>query len=440
MRMRLSWPPLTSYPCEIQYHNGVAPLKTYFFKAVCAFLVLHTCAIGQEHTRLSIAEAARLAVENHPFTRQADAAVTASKGRFWRGISPPPPGVNLEYSYVPVGHSLNNFGEKTIEVSQEIEFPLTTIARGTGLSREVDARQGDLASVRLGVAAAARLAYIQTLAAERRLALARENLAIASSFLKDADTRKSVGEGTHLELLTARVQQTQAANALEIARAAVFTVRTELRTALGLGQDRTADSLVLTDSLAYEPISLSLDSLQDRAQKANPQIAASESRVGSAEAERTAAWMSLLPSLNFAYYRQTVGDNANLYGARFGISVPLWFLLDNRGQVQEASAQVASASEVLRSTKNSISLEVASAFTAYANGKRQVELQQREMVPQAEEAFRVASVSYHAGEASYVEFLQALQGLNTARHAALDALVEYNAALIRLERTVGRAL
>jgi outer membrane protein TolC len=59
------------------------------------------------------------------------------------------------------------------------------------------------------------------------------------------------------------------------------------------------------------------------------------------------------------------------------------------------------------------------------------------MLPQAEEVFRAANVSYHAGEATYVEFLQALQTLNSARNGMLDALVGYNGALIRLEKTLG---
>jgi outer membrane protein TolC len=82
-------------------------------------------------------------------------------------------------------------------------------------------------------------------------------------------------------------------------------------------------------------------------------------------------------------------------------------------------------------------LEITSAYTAFANSRRQVELQQREILPEAEEIFRVANVSYHAGEATYVEFLQALQTLNSARNGIVDALVEYNKALIRLERTLG---
>jgi len=176
------------------------------------------------------------------------------------------------------------------------------------------------------------------------------------------------------------------------------------------------------------------------AQGMSPQVSAYQNRVGVAEAERTAAWMSVLPSLTFSYYRQTVGDNPDLYGVKFGISLPIWFLLDNRGHVQEASAGVAIASEALRSTQSAVALEVATAFAAYANSKRQVELQQLELLPQAEEIFRVASVSYQAGEVGYVEFLQALQTLNSARNASLDALLDYNAAVLRLEKTVGSSL
>ncbi len=415
-------------------------MKEFLLTLAVVTLVLSHVTVAQENTILSMADAVRVAIENHPAVRSGAAALSASKGRFWRGISPPPPSLSVDYSYVPLGSSLNSFGEKTVEINQALEFPLTTIARGSGLSREVSARESELASARLQVAANVKLAYVLTLASERRLELAKENLTIADSFLHDARTRKNVGEGTQLELLTAQAQRTQAANALETARAALFTAQSELRVALGWSPERPVTALALSDSLGYLPLALRLDSLQLTAQRLSPQVAAYENRVGAAKAERTAAWMSVLPSLNISYYRQTVGDNPNLYGMKFGISLPIWFLLDNQGQVQEASAGVTLASQALRATQSMVALEVASAFTAYANSKRQVELHQLELLPQAEEIFRVASISYQAGEVGYVEFLQALQTLNAARNASLDALVDYNSALFRLEKSLGGPL
>src|SRR5512142_1538606 len=140
-----------------------------------ALLILGSTGSAQERTTLSMADAVNIALENHPAARSASAALDASRGQFWRAISPPPPSLSLDYSYVPLGHPLNAFGEKTVEVSQTLEFPLTTIARGTGLSREISAREQDVASARLDVAADAKLAYVLVLASEERLALAAEN-------------------------------------------------------------------------------------------------------------------------------------------------------------------------------------------------------------------------------------------------------------------------
>jgi outer membrane protein, heavy metal efflux system len=412
-------------------------LKAYIVKAIAAALLLSGTCPGQERRFLSMADAERIALENHPSARLAEAELSASRGRFWRGISPPPPSLSVDYSYVPTGKSLSSFGEKNLEINQTIEFPLTTIRRGNGLSHEISARENEVRLVQLEVVAAAKLAYIEALAAQQRLALARDNLSIAESFLRDAATRKNVGEGTQLELLTAQTQRVQAANAVETASAALSVARSELGGALGWSFDSMDRTVVLSDSLVYRPVVLNLDSLHALAPKLSPEIAANEERLGGAEAERSAAWMSVLPSLTFSYYRQTVGNDPNLYGMKFGISLPIWFFLDNRGQVEEASAGVAMASEALRFTRTAVSLEISSAYTAYANSRRQVELQQREMLPQAEEVFRAANVSYHAGEATYVEFLQALQTLNSARNGMLDALVGYNGALIRLEKTLG---
>lgn len=402
-----------------------------------AMVFLAGISRAQEVTTLSMADAERIALQNHPSVRSAEAAVSASRGRFWRGFSPPMPEISLEQSYIPLHRPLSAFGEKTWEVHQSVEFPLTTVTRGIGLAHEVRGQENDLASARQEVAANAKLAYVFALASEQRLALATENLAIADSFLHDARIRKNVGEGTQLELLTAQVQRTQTANTVESARASLVTTQDELRNALGWPPGHSLQNVTLSDSLGYRPLTLDLDSLQALARKRSPRIAAFEDRVSASEAARTAAWMSVLPSLDFSYYRQTVGNDPNLYGVRFGISLPLWFLFDTRGQVQEAAAGARIASESLRSAESMVSLEVASAFTAYANSKRQVELERQEILPQAEEIFRVASISYVAGEASYVEFLQAQQALNAARNATLEALVDYNRAIIRLENAVG---
>ncbi len=141
-----------------------------------------------------------------------------------------------------------------------------------------------------------------------------------------------------------------------------------------------------------------------------------------------------------SYYRQVEGSNPNLYGVSFGISLPIWFLLDQRGQVQEATATYAKAESDLRSKENFLSLDVKNAFLEFKNDERQVRLYNTDLLPQADEVYRAAATSYEAGEITYIEFLQARQTLISARGTYIDALYHYNTAIARLENAVGRTI
>ena len=53
--------------------------------------------------------------------------------------------------------------------------------------------------------------------------------------------------------------------------------------------------------------------------------------------------VEILPSFTVSYAGQVQGANTNLYGVSLGISLPVWFLLDTRAQIQEAAAYACSS-------------------------------------------------------------------------------------------------
>jgi cobalt-zinc-cadmium efflux system outer membrane protein len=285
-----------------------------------------------------------------------------------------------------------------------------------------------------------KLAYYGVLAKQQKLRLAEENLAIADDFARKAGIRYNVGEGTNLEQLTAKVQRTQAQNAVEVARNELRLATSELNFALGRGKEQLGQEFTLTDTLVYRPYTLLLDSLNEQAHQLNPQIQSSQFRLSAASVNRTIAWSSILPSFTMSYSHQVQGSNSNLYGVSIGISLPIWFLFDQRGQVQEAIAEHARVEADLTSKRNFVSLDVKNAYLEFKNDERQVQLYNTDLLPQADEVYRAAATSYEAGEITYIEFLQARQTLISVRGTHIDALYHYNTAIARLEKAVGRQI
>ena len=403
-------------------------------------LASNALTLSQPMQELSLKNAIQIALEANPEILSARRGIDAANGRFWRGVSPPPASLSWNYDYIPTGTGVSGYGERRIEISQSIEFPTTIALRGSSLSYETDASDADYRYATLAVTLQVKEAYFGVLASQQKLLLADENLSIAEDFAHKAEIRNNVGEGTPLELLTAKVQRTQARNAVESARNDLRIATGVLGLALGRGRTQPSREFLLTDSLVYRPILLVLDSLVEEAQYSNPQVQSAGFKATAASVNRSIAWSSLLPSLSFSYSKQVQAGNSNLYGMSFGISLPVWFLFDQRGQVQEATATYARAESELLAKQNIVSLDVRNAYLEYSNDERQVRLFQTDLLPQAREVYRSAATSYDAGEITYLEFLQARQTLVSARSSYIDALYHFNAAVARLEKAVGRSL
>ncbi len=404
------------------------------------FLSCWITSFSQITEQLSLNDAITNALKNNPQSLSSLSQIDAERGRLWRGVSPPSPSVAVNYQYIPKGSNVKRFGERTVEISQSLEFPTNILFRGMQLSSKVSIAEAEHSSTSIAIKSRVKIAYYNVLAKQKKIELAEENLAIADDFARKAEIRYNVGEATNLERLTANVQHTQARNGLEVAKNDLKISIGELYYTLGRRKEDQSYAIILTDSLVYQPITETLDQLTERAFAINPQIKAASGRVSVASMDRTLAWSSFLPNLNASYYRQTVDGNSDFYGVSFGISLPLWFLFDQRGQIQEASANLSIAESDLQSLNNFISVNVKNAFLEMKNDERQIILHQTDILPQAEEVYRTALASYEAGEITYIEFLQARQTLISSRNEYVEELARYSTSLAKLEFAVGASI
>ncbi|MBI5021759.1 MAG: TolC family protein [Ignavibacteriales bacterium] len=411
-----------------------------FIQMGLLFLLSWITSFSQIVEQLSIHDAISIALKNNPQSISSLNQIDAERGRFWRGVSPSSPSVAVNYQYIPKGNSIKQFGERTVEISQSLEFPTNILFRGMQLSSKVTIAEAEYSSTSIAITSRVKIAYYDVLAKQKKIELAEENLAIADDFARKAEIRYNVGEATNLERLTANVQRTQARNGLDVAENDLKISLGELYYTLGRGKEAQPNEIILTDSLIYQPIKETLEQLTERAFAINPQIKAASGRVSVASMDRTLAWSSFLPNLNASYYRQTVDGNSDFYGVSFGISLPLWFLFDQRGQIQEASANLNIAESDLRSLNNFISVNVKNAFLDMKNDERQIILHQTNILPQAEEVYRTALASYEAGEITYIEFLQARQTLISSRNEYVEELSRYSTSLAKLEFAVGASI
>jgi cobalt-zinc-cadmium resistance protein CzcA len=207
---------------------------------------------------------------------------------------------------------------------------------------------------------------------------------------------------------------------------------------LGLSQE--AYNCTLTDSLSYNEYSFDSADLLKWANEKNPSLKKASLIVNSASISRNIAWSGLLPSFEVEYFNQAIDGHKGFYGFSLGVSVHLWFMFSQRGEIEEASANLRGAEFELKSAEDELALNVRNAFLNYQNENRQVKFYKDEILPQAMEAYRAAEISYDAGEISYLEFLGARQTLISAKSSYTEVLLNYNASLITIEEAAGASL
>jgi outer membrane protein TolC len=392
---------------------------------------------AQIPARLGLREAERLAIARHPALRAASSAVDAERGRRIRGLSPSQPELGVSWDFIPRGSGIDRADERHVEIRQSFPFPLTLALTATALSRRIDAAEAASQSAVRAVLARTRIAYAEALAARERLRLSHDHLTLAEDFARTAGIRDSVGEGTRLERLTALTERTEAAGAVENAEAEFSAAFVGLASAIGVGAATLPADLTLSDSLTLPETPSVPDELLALASTANPRLREAEAREAAAASEHAAAWSGLLPDLSIGYAWQREGPLRDLSGLRAGISLPLWFALDQRGRIRETGALAEIASSELQAARIEADAGVRTAFLDLRKNERLARLAFAELLPQAREVYRTARAGYDAGETSYVELLQARRTLLTARRVHIDALLASALARIRLDEASG---
>lgn len=390
--------------------------------------------------KLSLKEAESIAMENNPEIKKAFHSINSAKGKFWQGISPQQPELNFSYDFVPLGTGLKNFDERTIEINQSFEFPLLTYYKGKQFDNGISLSEIEYNETTLSVLKEVRADFISLEEKMMLIKIKEENLNVAKDFKEKSAIRFNVGEANNIEKLTADVQYTQALNELEVSKNNFKVSLNELLYSMGIKNYNYSYLPEITDSLVYRPFTISLESLIELTSNNNYALKIAETKKLSSELSKKVAISSYLPGFSIGYKRQAMSNINDFYGINFGITIPLWFLFDQKGKIQEAEAEIKISENEFEGKHIEIMAEVKKTCLNIQNSEKQIQLYRQTLLPQAEEIYRTANASYNAGEISYLELLQAKQTLIAAKENYIYALKEYNLNLIELEKLIGKKL
>jgi outer membrane protein TolC len=122
------------------------------------------------------------------------------------------------------------------------------------------------------------------------------------------------------------------------------------------------------------------------------------------------------------------------------VSLPVFFWQPLKGEIAEAQANLEAFRNEQEHVANTIALEVEESCANALLSGRQIELFEKDILPQAEEAYHMFLFSFEEGEIGGIELIEARRTLIEARKSYADALNNFNVALAALAKSVGQDL
>ena len=309
-----------------------------------------------------------------------------------------------------------SFGTR-LSASYEIDFWGGLRATRDSALRSLDASRFDRQTVELTLVSAVADSYLQGLALEQQLRIARLNLGNAREVLDLVSARERSGSATRLELAQQRSLVAAQQRQLPLLEQRWQDNRVTLATLLGEPVQALPASVQTLDGLRWPGIGSGVPSeLLGR----RPDIAAAEARLAAASADVQVARAAMLPRLVLG---TDVGSGARTFANLFdspyytltaGLAAPIF----NNGRLS-ASRDLANArqQELLEDYRASILAgfaDVEKALNAISGVERQRQWQDQE-VEQARIAFDLAQQRYGAGAETLLSVLETQRTLYLAQ-------------------------
>ncbi len=370
-----------------------------------------------------------------PSASAATAAIEAAQaGRTLAGLRPNPVVQGQVENIVGSGpyRGLRS-AETTVGVAIPIELGGKRSARVAVASAQVSRAELQAAIVAADVRVQVTQLYVEAVAAERRLATARDQARIAAEVLRGAGVRVQAGRASPLEQQRADVARINADANVERLTRLGEAARTNLARRIGRSIDGPLDA-VLLDRLpasTFGPI-------------APPRIAgtlalaAADADLAIADAGIQLARANRVPDINVGPALRRL-EATNDTAAVFSVSIPIPVFNNGRAAIAQATAERTRAEAVRRVTALDVEQAITDAEAEAANAATTARATVGPGLAAAQEAARIARIGYRDGKFGQLDLLDAERTLADTRVAAIDALANYQNARARLERLTAPA-
>lgn len=416
-------------------------MNTVLSTAGLLFLLVVVPSTSRSQERLSIDEAVRIALEANPDVLHAQREVDAAKGRVLQAGRIPNPELTATWSEMPSILRPTDADEQDIGISQTIEFPTKRSRRIDVASVDKNVAELELMRTRTLVAARVKQAYHGLHLSTEIVTSLEAIIDVLKDFRQLTTARYEAGGAGYLDVVRAKVELARLQNELAEARRELIVRQSNLNLLLGRGG---TIPIAISDSLPT-PSLQPPDTQVSRFLETSSTLEIARQLVVRQNDFLSLAQTSYLPDffVGVGYQRRAEEPpfNANefsgittiSFAVELGVSIPLWFWQEPRGQVMEATA-LRDASEIrYRQTERSVRARISNALQTVRATADQLRRFDESLLTDAEDILRTGITQYQNNQIDILNLLDIYRTYRATKIEYARAHTNYLIALAELE-------
>jgi outer membrane protein len=319
-------------------------------------------------------------------------------------------------------------------------FDWGVVRRAQSARAQARASADEAKAAREQVAAAAALAYLDAVRAQRAVSAAQADKQVADSLLSLARDRKAQGAATGVDVVRAQARAADADAALLRASIAETESQLLLKRVAGWPLGR---ALKLTDDFtSASSTAPALEPSLTAAFSGRAELAAAEERARSEELNAKAAFGDRAPSVvitgDYARSGTVPSDSRNVGDVGAGLSLPVFSGGLLKGRQDEAESRSREAKAALADVRQQVELDVRTALERLSETYAEEGAAELSLSLSARE-LTMAQDRYAAGIGASVDVIEAQAQLARARSAQVAALARYHSSRVNYAAAIGRA-
>ena len=337
-------------------------------------------------------------------------------------------------SVAQAGSGTERHSEWSTGLSQTLEIGGQPGYRRESAAAALAALRGEIQDTRGQVRAEVSEQFHRVLALQQRVELEAKALALFETTAEAVRKRRAAGEDTKLDANVALVESERARNQLAQAQEQLSEARTRLAALLQLPP---TDMPRARGELGPIRSAYTLDELLGSIDE-QPRLQALAARENSAAAKLKLEHASTYPDITVGLSVGREGPNdARERLTTLSVSVPLPLFKRNASGIGQATAELSQTQIERQAAARDARSQVSGLWARLTSLDARVKRLQTSVLPALEDNQQLAAKSRRAGQIGLLELIVVnRQGLD-ARRDLLDALTDYHATRIALERAAG---